>query len=112
MLLIEPHFKKPGVLAVKSLRQVLPPSRERLTTPSFEPVQRTPFSNGDSAIEKSVQPSSTPRLSCVSPPDGPCLLLSSVVRSGLMIFQLCPPLVVTCRNWLPTYTVLLSCGEM
>src|SRR2546428_5192760 len=92
MLLMAPHFKKPGALAIKSFCQVLPPSRERLTTPSFEPTQRTPFSSGDSAIEKIVQPSSTPRLSCVSPPDGPCLLLSSVVRSGLMIVQLCPPL--------------------
>src|SRR5215813_6000169 len=112
MLLIEPHFKKPGALAIRSFCQVLPPSRERLTMPSFEPIHSTPFSCGASAIEKIVQHSSTPRLSRVSPPDGPCLLLSSVVRSGLMIFQLCPAFVVTCRYWLPTYTVLLSCGEM
>src|ERR1041384_999423 len=95
LLLIVPHFKKPGTFLVRSFCHVLPPSRERLTMPSLEPTHRTPFSCGASAIEKIVQHSSTPRLSCVSPPEGPCLLLSSVVRSGLMTFQLCPAFVVT-----------------
>ncbi len=29
-----------------------------------------------------------------------------------MVFQLCPPSVVSCTYWLPTYTRLWSKGEM
>src|SRR5215471_9177417 len=82
------------------------------TNPSFVPAQITPASLGDSAMANTVPAYSTPILSGVSPPEIPCRLLSLRVRSGLITCQLFPPSVVTCTNWLPTYTLLWSCGEM
>ena len=35
-----------------------------------------------------------------------------MVRSGLIVSQLCPPSVVTWTRWLPAYTRSESCGEM
>src|SRR6185437_476674 len=105
MLLIVPHFGSPPMFAV-TLVHVAPPSRVTCTSPSFDPAQITPFCTGDSAIANSVEKYSTPRLSGERPPDGPSLLVSFVVRSGLITVQLCPPSVVRCTYWLPTYTVL------
>src|SRR5687767_8013327 len=101
MLLIVPHFGRLGMLPV-TLFQLFPPSRVSWTTPSFEPAQIKPFSLGDSAMANRVEKYSTPMLSPVRPPEKPCLLLSLVVRSGLMICQLCPASVVWCTYWLPT----------
>src|SRR5262249_56189763 len=58
-------------------------------------AQMTPFCASDSATEKIVQQYSTLVLSLViGPPDGPSLGLSLRVRSGLMICQLWPSLLV------------------
>src|SRR5450432_1096192 len=111
MLLIVPHGRMPGMFAVRLL-QLFPPSRVSWTTPSFVPAQISPFVIGDSAIANTTSPYSTPMLSGVRPPEIFCFDLSLRVRSGLMIVQLFPPSVVWCTNWLPTYTVLWSCGEI
>ena len=55
---------------------------------------------------------STERLSTVSPPESPIMVLSFEVKSGLIVFQCSPPSDVAWTNWLPTYTVLWSCGEI
>src|ERR1700740_3319649 len=111
MLSTVPHSGRFGIFLVTFV-QLLPPSRVSCTNPSFVPAQITPASLGDSAIAKTVPAYSTPILSGVSPPEIPIRLLSFRVRSGLMICQLLPPSVVTCTNWLPTYTLLWSCGEI
>jgi hypothetical protein len=66
------------------------------------PAQITPFSSGDSAIENTTPAYSTDRLSRVSPPESPIMLLSFRVRSGLIVVQVCPPSVVEWTYWLPT----------
>ena len=91
---------------------VVPPSRVTCSSPSLVPAQISPSSTGDSAIPKTVPAYSTPMLSPVSPPESPMRLVSLRVRSGEINSQLWPPLRVRCTCWLPTYTVLLSCGEM
>lgn len=96
-----PHSGMPGILAVR-LVQVLPPSRVICTRPSLVPAQMTPVCLGDSARAKTTPAYSTPILSPVSPPEKPIRLLSLRVRSGLTIFQVLPPSVVTWTNWLPT----------
>ncbi len=64
---------------------VLPPSRVSCTLPSSVPAQITPALTGDSAIVRMVQWNSAAVLSvAISPPDDCCLLLSFVVRSGLI----------------------------
>src|SRR5215813_13410301 len=106
-----PHSGRLGIFLVR-LVQVLPPSRVNCSSPSLVPAQITPASFGDSASAKTTPAYSTPMLSGVRPPELPIRVLSLRVRSGLMICQLFPPSVVTCTNWLPTYTLLWSCGEM
>ena len=105
MLLTVPHGSIPGMFAVTFV-QLLPPSRVSCTRPSFVPAQISPFVIGDSAIANTTSPYSTPMLSGVSPPEIVCFDLSLRVRSGLIAVHVCPPFVVTCTNWLPTYTVL------
>src|SRR5262250_3143308 len=111
MLSTVPHSGKFGRFFV-TLLQLFPPSRVTCTCPSFVPAQIKPASFGDSASAKITPAYSTPMLSGVSPPEICWRLLSLRVRSGLMICQLLPPSVVTCTNWLPTYTLLWSCGEI
>src|ERR1700752_4104909 len=111
MLLTVPHSRSDGIFLVTSV-QFLPPSRVMCTRPSLVPAQITPASFGDSAIAKTAPAYSTPILSGVSPPELPMRVLSLRVRSGLMGCQLFPPSVVTSTYWLPTYTLLWSCGEM
>src|SRR6202030_2711257 len=111
MLSTVPHSGKFGRFFV-TLLQLFPPSRVTCTCPSLVPTQIRPASLDDSVRAKSTPAYSTPMLSGVSPPEICCRLLSLRVRSGLMICQLLPPSVVTCTNWLPTYTLLWSCGEM
>src|SRR5262249_6345837 len=106
-----PHSGRLAIFLV-SVVQVLPPSRVNCSRPSLVPAQITPASLGDSAMANTTPAYSTPMLSGVSPPELPIRLLSLRVRSGLMICQLLPPSVVMCTNWLPTYTLLWSCGEM
>ena len=95
-----------------TLVQVPPPSRERCTSPSLVPAQSSPFCTGDSAIAKTTPAYSTPMLSGVRPPETVCRRLSFRVRSGLMTRHVRPLSMVTCTCWLPTYTMLWSCGEM
>src|SRR6266849_257661 len=95
-----PHGGKSGIFA-DTLVHVLPASRVTCTWPSLLPVQITPACLGDSAIAIKVPPYSGPMLSPVRPPEGPSLLLSFRVRSGLITCQLCPPLTVVCTYWLP-----------
>src|SRR5215467_1193288 len=111
MLLTVPHSGRLGMFFVTFV-QLFPPSRVICTNPSLVPAQINPASFGDSAIAKTVPAYSTPILSGVSPPEICIRLLSLRVRSGLMICQLLPPSVVACTNWLPTYTLLWSCGEI
>src|SRR2546422_8333232 len=87
MLLTVPQGGSPGMFFV-TLVQFFPPSRVICTRPSLVPAQIKPFSFGDSAIANTTELYSTPMLSPVSPPENPCLLLSLVVRSGLMTCQL------------------------
>src|SRR3981081_2251784 len=101
MLLTVPQGGRPGIFAV-TLLQFLPPSRVICTRPSLVPAQISPFSFADSAIANTTGAYSTPMLSPVSPPENPCLLLSFVVKSGLISCQLLPPSVVWCTYWLPT----------
>ena len=63
-----PQGGRPGRFFV-TLVQVFPASRVRLICPSLLPVQMSPFSSGDSAIAKSVEPSNVIRLSVVMPPE-------------------------------------------
>src|SRR5512135_1938786 len=105
MLLTVPHSGRLGMFLV-TLVQFFPPSRVICTRPSLVPAQIVPASLGDSAIANTTPAYSTPMLSGVRPPELPILLLSLRVRSGLMTCQLLPLSVVTCTNWLPTYTLL------
>src|SRR2546430_16269050 len=86
----------------------LPPSRVTCTWPSLVPAHSRPFSFGDSVIAITTGKYSTPMLSGVSPPETACLLLSFVVRSGLIVFQLLPPSTVIWTYWLPAYSVFRS----
>src|SRR5579863_10001410 len=95
-----PHGGRSGIFSLTRVH-VFPPSRVTLTVPSFAPVQITPACLGDSAMDIRVSAYSGPMLSPVKPPEDCCLLLSFNVRSGLINFQLCPPSVVMCTNWLP-----------
>src|ERR1700730_8437216 len=101
MLETVPHDRSPGTFVV-TLVQFFPPSRVTCTWPSFVPAHITPASFGDSAMAITTEAYSTPMLSPVSPPENPCLLLSFVVRSGLISCQLLPASVVWCTYWLPT----------
>ena len=96
----------------ETLVQCAPPSRVICTSPSFDPVQITPASSGDSAIASRFAPSNVMRLSVDTPPELCWCVVSLRVRSGLITFQLAPPSVVRCTNWLPAYTCVWSCGEM
>src|SRR5437764_5034364 len=106
-----PHSGRLGIFLVR-LVQVLPASRVICSRPSLVPAQITLASLGDSAMANTTPAYSTPMLSGVRPPELPIRLLSLRVKSGLMICQLLPPSVVTCTNWLPTYTLLWSWAEM
>src|SRR5215470_18705093 len=106
-----PHSGKLGIFLV-TLVQFLPPSRVNCSRPSLVPAQMIPASLGDSAMANTTPAYSTPMLSGVRPPELPIRLLSLRVKSGLMICQLLPPSEVTCTYWLPTYTLLWSCGEI
>src|SRR5712692_5444578 len=101
MLPTVPHGGRLGMFLV-TLVQFFPPSRVICTNPSLVPAQISPFSRRDSAIANTTELYSTPILSPVRPPENPCLLLSLVVRSGLMSCQLWPASVVWCTYWLPT----------
>src|SRR5947209_5070920 len=91
---------------------VLPPSFVTLTTPSSLPVQITLVVRLDGAIEKITAYTSGPFMSrVIGPPDGPMVLGSWRVRSGLMRSQLWPPFVVLHRCCEPVYSVVLSTGE-
>src|SRR5258705_299909 len=109
MLLIVPHGRSPGMLGATFV-QLPPPSRETCTSPSFVPTQSSLGSSCDSAIAKTTPEYSTPMLSGVRPPELRCRLLSLRVRSGLISRHVLPPSAVTCTCWLPTYTLLWSCG--
>ena len=99
MLEIAANFGEPlGVTFV----HVLPSSRVSWTRPSIVPAQMTPLAIGDSEIANTTIELSTYKLSVTSPPLERCLVVSLVVRSGLMISQLWPPLRVRCTYWLPT----------
>jgi hypothetical protein len=63
-----PHGGRLGMLFV-TLAQVLPPSRVTWTRPSFVPAQISPACFGDSAIDMTTPPYSTPMLSGVRPPE-------------------------------------------
>ena len=105
------HSGSPGMFSVTFVH-VEPPSRVTCSSPSFVPAQINPSCTGDSAIPNTTPAYSTPMLSPVSPPESTMRLWSLSVRSGLITSQLWPPLRVRCTCWLPTYTLLLSCGEM
>src|SRR5437667_7286317 len=113
MFVIFPHCGSLGMFPVTSIH-CAPPSRVTCTRPSFEPAQITPAPPcaGDSAMANRVAPSNVMRLSVVTPPELCWCVVSLRVRSGLITFQLAPPSVVRCTNWLPTYTRVWSCGEM
>src|SRR5579872_2143050 len=86
--------------------QVLPASRVTCTLPSSVPTQMTLGSRNDGAIVRIVQWNSAAVLSTtIAPPDDCCLLLSFVVRSGLMISHDCPWLTDLKRTLPPKYTV-------
>src|SRR4051812_12793608 len=85
---------------------VFPSSRVSCTRPSIVPAQMAPLARGDSAMAKTTIELSTYRLSGTRPPLERCLVVSFVVRSGLMTSQLWPPFRVRCMYWLPTYTML------
>src|ERR1051326_6360996 len=77
-----------------------PPSRERWTSPSSEPAQKTPASWGDSRKAKIVQYTSAPELSAViGPPEEPSLLGSLRVKSGLITCQLAPSSAERCTTF-------------
>src|ERR687888_337263 len=105
MFAIFAHGDSLGMLAV-TLVQCAPPSIETWISPSFDPAQSTPALTGDSASANRVAPSNVMRLSVVTPPELCWCVVSLRVRSGLTTFQLAPRSVVTCTNWLPTYTRL------
>src|SRR4029453_4629322 len=111
MLETVPHGGRFGMLFVRLVHD-LPVSRGTWTWPSLVPAQITPRSRRDSAIAMTTNAYSTPMLSPVSPPENCCRALSLVERSGLITSQLWPRLVVRCTCWLPTYTVLRSCGDI
>src|SRR6476660_391668 len=71
-----------------------PPSRVYQTLPSLVPAQIRPFSTSEVAIAKINSGANCPRLSPTMPPDGMIFVGSCVDRSGLMIRQLWPPLLV------------------
>ena len=77
-----------------TLLQCAPPSRVTCTRPSFDPVQITPASSGDSAMASRFAPSKVMRLSVETPPELCWCVVSFRVRSGLITFQLAPPSVV------------------
>src|SRR5262245_46824835 len=86
--------------------QVFPPSRVSCTYPSSLPVQITFASCCDGAIVKIVAYVSTPVWSFViGPPDGPSVFGSCRVRSGLILVQLFPSVVLAQRCCEPTYSV-------
>ena len=93
MFTIFDHAGSLAMLGVTSV-QCAPPSRVTCTRPSFDPVQITPGSSGDSAMASSVAPSKVMRLSVDTPPELCWCVVSFRVRSGLIAFQLAPPSVV------------------
>src|SRR5687768_8233936 len=111
MLPTVPHGGRFGMFFVTLVHDV-PLSRVTLTCPSLVPAQINPRSSRDSAMAITVNAYSTPMLSPVSPPENCWRVLSLVDRSGLITSQLWPRLLVRCTCWLPTYTVLRSCGDI
>src|SRR6185369_14618177 len=73
----------------ETFSHVLPPSRVTLTVPSLAPVQMTPRSIEDSSI--AIRVAGTSCDSGKMPGGMICLLLSFVVRSGLMTLHVLPP---------------------
>src|ERR1700689_360829 len=74
---------------------VVPPSFVTSISPSSEPVQITLVVRFDGAIEKMTPYTSGPFMSrVIGPPDGPMVLGSWRVRSGLIFVQFSPPFVV------------------
>src|SRR6516225_4905673 len=88
-----PHDGIPVMFLVTSFH-FAPPSREFQSFPSFVPAQTSPRCTSENAIAKTTSPANCPRLSPTMPPEGMIFEASCVERSGLTIFQLCPPLVV------------------
>lgn len=82
--------------------QLSRPSRLTWTRPSLVPAQITPFSSGDSAIEKSTPAYSKERLSRVGPPESPIISRAFRVRSGLIVRHVWPASEVAWTYWLPT----------
>src|SRR5262245_27298072 len=79
---------RPGGVTVS---QVWPPFLVTETSPSSDPAQMTPFSTGDSAMVNTVARYSTLVWSLVmGPPEGPNVIGSWRVRSGLIGAQLPP----------------------
>src|ERR1700760_158462 len=111
MLQMVPIGARSGMFFV-TFDQCPPPSFVTLTCPSLVPVQRMPCFTGEAAIEYNTAASYVYRLSCVMPPESPWWLLSFNVKSGLIVFQVWPPSVVSCTYWLPTYTCFESKGEI
>src|SRR5262245_11256459 len=90
-----------------------PPLRVTCTLPSSVPAQINPGARGDSARATTVQCTSAPLVSGVSPPElGSVFFGSFVLKSGLMITHVRAP--STLRNtWLPpTYSVCGLCGDI
>src|SRR5579862_2143979 len=78
---------------------VLPSSRVTKKGPSFEPVQITPFSSGDSAIAYSVLYTSSPVTSrVIGSPLTPWQHAGCAVRSGEIFSHVTPLSRVRCRN--------------
>src|SRR6266498_3847562 len=88
-----PHAGMPAMFFVTSVH-CAPLSLVYQTLPSFVPAQISPFSTSDVAIAKITSGANWPRLSPTMPPDAMILPGSCVERSGLITFQLCPPLFV------------------
>src|SRR5512143_2138545 len=92
MMLTRP---KSGMSFGVTLLHVLPPSFVTLMMPSSEPVQITFVVRLDGATAKITAYTSGPFMSrVIGPPDGPIVLGSCRVRSGLIRSQLSPPFVV------------------
>ena len=93
ILLTTPQTGMPAMFFVTSFH-LAPASFVYQSLPSLVPAQINPFWTSDGAIANTTSPANWPRLSPTIPPDAMIFVGSWVDRSGLMTFQLCPPLFV------------------